>query len=196
RLVDVQFVQPDVAGHPAVTNGVVHPVETAQEGRLAATRRADQRGDRSRGNIEADALQRLLGAVIDVDIACRHLDFDPGISEIGSSQCSLHDRSLGGSYQRRSKRLRRKMAVRFISSRKTSRTTMAPEVFSTKPRSGLSAHMKICTGSTVAASTGVAGMSTMKATMPITSSGAVSPSACAMAMIVPVRTPGMARGST
>ena len=39
-------------------------------------------------------------------------------------------------------------------------------------------------------------MSTMKATMPIISSGAVSPSACAMPMIVPVRMPGMASGST
>jgi hypothetical protein len=36
----------------------------------------------------------------------------------------------------------------------------------------------------------------MKATMPIISSGAVSPSACAMPMIVPVRMPGMASGRT
>ena len=36
----------------------------------------------------------------------------------------------------------------------------------------------------------------MNAFMPIISSGAVSPSACAMPMIVPVRMPGSASGST
>ena len=36
----------------------------------------------------------------------------------------------------------------------------------------------------------------MKATMPIISSGAVSPSARAMPMMVPVSMPGMASGST
>ena len=36
----------------------------------------------------------------------------------------------------------------------------------------------------------------MKATMPIIRSGAVSPSACAMPMIVPVMMPGIASGST
>ena len=36
----------------------------------------------------------------------------------------------------------------------------------------------------------------MKATMPIISSGAVSPSACAMPMIVPVMIPGIASGRT
>ena len=36
----------------------------------------------------------------------------------------------------------------------------------------------------------------MKATMPMSSSGAVSPSACAMPMMVPVMMPGMASGKT
>jgi len=39
-------------------------------------------------------------------------------------------------------------------------------------------------------------MSTMKATMPIISSGAVSPSACAMPMMAPVNMPGIANGRT
>ena len=42
----------------------------------------------------------------------------------------------------------------------------------------------------------MAGYSTTKATMPIISSGAVSPSAWARPMMVPVRMPGMASGST
>jgi len=40
------------------------------------------------------------------------------------------------------------------------------------------------------------GMSTMKATMPIISSGAVSPKAWAMPMMVPVSIPGSASGKT
>ncbi len=43
-------------------------------------------------------------------------------------------------YQRRSNRLRRMTATAFISSRKPSNTIMAPEVRSTKARSGLCAH--------------------------------------------------------
>ena len=42
--VDVLAVEADVALDPAAVDGVVHPVEAAQEGRLAAARRADQRG--------------------------------------------------------------------------------------------------------------------------------------------------------
>jgi hypothetical protein len=73
---------------------------------------------------------------------------------------------------------------------------MAPEVFSTKPRSGLSDQRNTCTGRTVAASVTPFGMSTMKATMPIISSGADSPSARAMPMMVPVNMPGSASGIT
>ena len=73
---------------------------------------------------------------------------------------------------------------------------IAPEVFSTNARSGLSAHRKICTGSTVAGSAKPPGTSTMKATMPIISSGAVSPRAWAMPMMAPVSMPGIASGST
>ena len=74
---------------------------------------------------------------------------------------------------------------------------IAAEVFSTKPFDTSSDHRKICTGSTVAGSVrlGVGGLA-MKARMPIISSGAVSPSARAMPMIVPVRMPGSASGRT
>ena len=44
RVVDVHAVELDRAGDPRDRDGVVHPVDAAQEGRLAAARRADQRG--------------------------------------------------------------------------------------------------------------------------------------------------------
>ena len=48
----------------------------------------------------------------------------------------------------------------------------------------------------VAGSVKLPGISTMKATIPIINSGAVSPKARAMPIIVPVSMPGRARGST
>jgi hypothetical protein len=45
----------------------------------------------------------------------------------------------------------------FIKARKVSRTRMAAEVRDTKPRSGLSAQMKICVGRAVALSNGLDG---------------------------------------
>ena len=73
---------------------------------------------------------------------------------------------------------------------------MAAEVFSTKPFETSSDQRKICTGSTVAGSVTPPGGVAMKARMPIMRSGAVSPSARAMPMIVPVSMPGRASGRT
>ena len=80
--------------------------------------------------------------------------------------------------------------------RNASSTMIAADVRSTNARSGLSAHRKICTGNAVEGSSGPPGTSTMNATMPIISSGADSPSAWAMPMIVPVNMPGIASGRT
>ena len=52
------------------------------------------------------------------------------------------------------------------------------------------------TGSTVAGSVNPLGTSTINATMPIISRGAVSPNARAMPIMVPVSMPGKARGNT
>ena len=73
---------------------------------------------------------------------------------------------------------------------------IAAEVFSMKALSGLSAQRKICTGNTVAGSVKPPGMSAMNATIPIISSGAVSPSARAIPIIAPVSMPGRASGKT
>ena len=70
------------------------------------------------------------------------------------------------------------------------------DVRATKPRSGLSAQRNICVGSAVDASMMPLGALVMKAFMPMSSSGAVSPSAWARPMIVPVKMPGMASGRT
>jgi hypothetical protein len=47
---------------------VVHAVEAAQEGALAAARRADQRGDLVLVDGHVDALERLEVAVIEVEV--------------------------------------------------------------------------------------------------------------------------------
>ena len=71
--VDVLAVELDAAGHPGRRDGVVHPVEAAQEGRLAAARRADERGDAIVVDVDRDVLQRLLVAVEDADLVGAHL---------------------------------------------------------------------------------------------------------------------------
>ena len=87
-------------------------------------------------------------------------------------------------------------AVAFMAIRNSSKTMTAADVRSTKARSGLSTQRYICTGNTVDGSVIPPGMSTIKATMPIMRSGADSPRARAMPMMVPVSIPGRARGRT
>jgi len=80
--------------------------------------------------------------------------------------------------------------------RNVNNTIIAAEVFSTNARSGLSAQRKICTGNTVDGSVTPLGASTINATIPIINNGAVSPSACAIPIMVPVSMPGIASGNT
>src|SRR3990170_2908236 len=75
RRIDILPVKGDRAGDPAAFDDVVHAVEAAQEGRLAATGGADQGGHRAVQDVERDVEQRLLVAVIDVDVPGRHLYF-------------------------------------------------------------------------------------------------------------------------
>jgi hypothetical protein len=67
--VDVLTVHLDLAGHLAARDGVVHPVHGAQEGRLAAARRADEGRNRLVRNVQADVEQGLFVAVEDRDVA-------------------------------------------------------------------------------------------------------------------------------
>ena len=67
--VDVLAVDLDLAVDLGARDGVVHPVDAAQEGRLAAARRADEGGDRLVRDVERDVEQRLFVAVEDGDVA-------------------------------------------------------------------------------------------------------------------------------
>lgn len=61
----------DLALDAASADLAVHKVEAAQEGRLAATGRADESGDLAFVEIERGAVQRMMVAVVDVDVARR-----------------------------------------------------------------------------------------------------------------------------
>ncbi|MND76748.1 hypothetical protein D3C80_684030 [compost metagenome] len=64
-VVDIIFIKGDLAGDAAALDRVVHAVERAQEGRLAATRGADQRRHRVFADIQVHVEKRALLAVID-----------------------------------------------------------------------------------------------------------------------------------
>ena len=78
RRVDVRTVELDLAGDARGRDRVVHAVQAAQEGRLAAARRTDERRDAIFVNVDRDVLQRLLLAVVNVDAAGAHLRFALG----------------------------------------------------------------------------------------------------------------------
>src|SRR5215469_692029 len=78
---DVLTVEADRAGDPGPGNGVVHPIETAQERRLAAAGRPDHGQHLAPSDIDADVLEGLLVSVVNADVAtgehrvvdCRYL---------------------------------------------------------------------------------------------------------------------------
>src|SRR5215831_2820417 len=70
-IVYVLAVEIDATGDPCSRNGVVHAIEAAQEGRLAAPRRTDQRQDLPPSHIERYLLQCLLGTVEHAHLAAR-----------------------------------------------------------------------------------------------------------------------------
>jgi hypothetical protein len=68
RRVDVGIVDEDAPFDPGVRDDVVHPVQRAQKGALAAAGRSDERGHHVRLNAHRDAVQRAGGAVIEVHL--------------------------------------------------------------------------------------------------------------------------------
>ena len=81
----------DLAGGALVRIEVVHAVEDAQQGGLAAAGRADE-GCRLVGvERQADVLQRVALAVVEIEIADRHLPASPAVS---IAACGVVDRSL------------------------------------------------------------------------------------------------------
>jgi hypothetical protein len=73
-VVDVLVVERDPAGDARRVDRVVHAVQAAQERRLAAAGRADQRRHLIQADIEIDVEQRLLLAVENADLVAAHLD--------------------------------------------------------------------------------------------------------------------------
>jgi hypothetical protein len=64
-LVDILVVEHDGARDAAALDGVVHAVETAQEGGLAAARRADHGDDLVGADVEAHVEDRMLVSVVE-----------------------------------------------------------------------------------------------------------------------------------
>ena len=91
RVVDVVAEDLDAARRADVAQAFVDPVDAAQEGRLAAAGRADQRGDDALLDVEVDVEQRLEGAVPEVELA--RLDGESGrpwLLRAVSAKASLH----------------------------------------------------------------------------------------------------------
>ena len=127
-VVDILTIEQDIALHLTDRDGVVHPVQRAQEGRFPATRRPDESGDRLVKDVDRDILDGMAVAIIDLHRA----GFDPdavGVNGAISNSHIVHVHNslcLFAAYQRRSNLRRRMMAVTFMMRRKTSRTMMAP----------------------------------------------------------------------
>ena len=73
RVEDVLAVEQDLAVGLQLRVDRVDAVEDAQQGRLAAAGRADDRGDLLLGDVHVDALQRVEIAVVEVQVAHRDL---------------------------------------------------------------------------------------------------------------------------
>ena len=72
QLIDIMYIKYILsaiqyfAGDPTAFNQIIHPVKHAQECRLAAPRRSDQRGDRAFFNLHIDIKERLFFPIIEV----------------------------------------------------------------------------------------------------------------------------------
>ena len=143
RRVEILPVIDDLPVHSRGRDQIVHPVQTADERRLAAARRADQRCDLAMRQLEVDARDGFVGAVEDVDVLTSKM-LSVGPSATASAErsgsalaadawtCSS-DRWLPlgllwhfVAHHFCSYRLRSQMATEFISIRITIRTTIAP----------------------------------------------------------------------
>src|SRR5215469_11644767 len=84
----VTAVEIDAAGNASPGDGVVHAIETAQKGRLAAPGRADQGEHLAPSDIESYFLQRLLRAVEHAHTATRkHRVLDGRLGMRGRAGC-------------------------------------------------------------------------------------------------------------
>src|SRR5439155_6548400 len=73
RVEQIFAVEYDLAGRALAGVERIHPIERAQQRRLAATGRPDERRHMTLGDIEIDVLERVEFAVIEIERANRHL---------------------------------------------------------------------------------------------------------------------------
>jgi hypothetical protein len=71
-----------------VMRQVVHAVEAAQQRRLAAAGRPDERGDALLRDLEADAFERVLLAVVQIELV--HLEGDGLVFHLDSAHRAIH----------------------------------------------------------------------------------------------------------
>src|SRR5690606_17815154 len=188
-VVDGLAVEQDPAGDARERRLLVHPVDAADECRLAAAGRADDGGHPVLLDLHRDGAEDGLVAEAGGDLVGD--DLRPGPAGGG--------RSVRGHGERAHRRawylLRRKMAVELRSRSTTSSTTMAAAALSRNAFCGIDTQLKIWIGRAVYWDPR-SGVKVMNTTAPTTMSGAVSPRARATARMAPVRMPGRARGST
>src|SRR5690606_4450724 len=76
--VDVFAIEQDRAADAGAFDGVVHAVDAAQERRLAAARGSDEGGDGAVRNVDRNAVEGLLRAIVDGDVAGGEADLTVG----------------------------------------------------------------------------------------------------------------------
>ena len=67
-IVDIFAVELDLPGDSGIQHQIVHAIEAAQQGGLAATGRADERGGFFFGDLQIDRFQRAFFTVVKVDV--------------------------------------------------------------------------------------------------------------------------------
>ena len=83
-------VEQHLTGGASAGSQVVHPIEDAQEGRLTAARRTDQRRDPASPDRQCGVVQRLEIAVEEVDVAGIQLDLGIAVLHGPGGGFSLH----------------------------------------------------------------------------------------------------------
>ena len=87
---------------PRTGNGVVHPVQRAQKGRLAAARRTDKGSDIVHVDIDRHVVDRLFLAIENIDVSRR--DFGDRLGRVFGCHCltSGFQSGCGGRWRLRS----------------------------------------------------------------------------------------------
>src|SRR5664280_1575008 len=100
RCVDVLAVEQDAPANPRRRDQVVHPVEAAQDRRLAAAGGADEGGHGARGDVHVDVAHGALGPIEDIQVADLDLDLW-GRRRVGPGRGRWGKRDGGTSHHRR-----------------------------------------------------------------------------------------------